>query len=348
MTEFEIIDKYLKKLGHFKNNKFLSKDSFIGIGDDGAVLPLAGNEETVVSTDTMVEGTHFLAESDPSSVGQKLLSVNVSDIAAMGAEPVCFTLNLTLYEYNHLWLTNFCEGLSKIAVENNCPLVGGDITKGKKGGSKVLSVTILGLTVNNKVLRRDSLNVGDDIWISGDLGEVSTALSLNKYSEKLNFPRPRLELARKIRNFASSAIDISDGLSTELAHMLFASSKKQNRNFCIEIYFDAFENCLSPWMRVWLKGRVSNFDLCKIASASGDEYELCFSASKRERNLIKKLSEKLKMPLTLIGEVFENSDSYRFKESVSSSGVVWLKSKGEVLPRNNIPESGYLHFFNNS
>ena len=303
MTEFEIINKYFEKLGQFEDHKFLSKKDFLGIGDDGAVLPLMQNEGIVVSTDMMVEGTHFLPDADAFSVGYKLLSVNLSDIAAMGADPICYTLSLSLNVYDHLWLSNFCNGLSELSVKHKCPLVGGDLTRGSKNSCKVFSVTILGVVSNEKILRRDSIKVDDDIWISGDLGEPSTALLLNKSSKKLDYPLPRLDVAGKIRNFANSAIDISDGLSSELAHLVFASSVKQNINYCIEIYFDSFDSCLSPLMKKWLKGTSSFFDLCKVACSSGDEYEICFSAPKEKRSTIRTLSKNINTPLTLIGKV---------------------------------------------
>ena len=201
----------------------------VGIGDDGAVLALPANSQLVVSTDTLVENVHFLCESSATDLGHKALAVNLSDLAAMGAEPAWFFLALTLPEIQPDWLEDFAQGMAGLAEDAGIQLAGGDVTSGPLS----ITITVLGLVESGQALRRTGARAGDLIVVSGTLGDAALALQAiaaggspdTVSGVALNRPIPRLELGLQLRGLASSCIDVSDGLLADLGHILLASGK---------------------------------------------------------------------------------------------------------------------------
>ncbi|MDR0275895.1 MAG: thiamine-phosphate kinase [Burkholderiaceae bacterium] len=241
MGEFDLIEKFFKhKSTSAQAEQGLSATDSqanrvrLGIGDDCALLAPAPGMELAVSSDMLVEGRHFFAGVDPAALGHKALAVNLSDLAAMGAAPLAFTLALALPHEragDAPWLAAFASGLHALADAHGCPLVGGDTTAGPLN----ICITVLGEVPAGQALRRDGAQAGDDIWASGTLGEARLALealrgqlalppgALAAARQRLERPTPRLALGRALRGIATSCIDVSDGLAGDLGHVLQAS-----------------------------------------------------------------------------------------------------------------------------
>jgi thiamine-monophosphate kinase len=281
--------------------------------------------QLAVAADTMLEGRHFFAGTDAYSLGWKILAVNLSDMAAMGAIPRWITLCLTLPQVDEAWLASFSRGIYDLAAQHQVDLVGGDTTR----GPLALSVQIIGEIEPGQALRRDGARTGDDIWVSGPMGAANLAvrhrygqLSLSLHdvdycSNRLDKPVPRIELGRGLRGIATAAIDISDGLVADLGHIARASSLAAN------IKVDHLPPApLSPELRalpVWIDSQ-----LC-----GGDDYELCFTAAPANRQAIAQLGATLGLPLTRIGQM------------ASGEGVSVLDCNGQRL---TLQYSGFNHF----
>ena len=189
------------------------------------------------------------------------------------------------------------------------------------------------------------MKVGDDIWVSGDLGEPITALQLQKESKKLIQPIPKVDLGLKIREFATSSIDLSDGLSSDLRHLILASFSGNSDKICVELYFEEMLKCLSQNMLNWFAGEKDNLDLVMLALQSGDEYELCFSAPVDARTKIRDIGKNLNLPLSLIGSVRERSSKKNFNfANDRNDGLLWLKSLTNAFDNIFVEKSGYVHF----
>lgn len=268
-SEFSLIEQYFSRLTAER------EDVTLGIGDDCAILQCPQGKELAVSIDTLVEGVHFFADVDPHALGYKALAVNLSDLAAMGAEPAWFTLALTLPENNSSWLEGFSSGLSKAAKASGIQLVGGDTTR----GPLTISIQVHGLVDAGQALRRDGAKPGDKIYVSGTLGDAGAALKhrLEAWSpdvlsdadwaalqQRLEYPTPRNALAEILRRFASAAIDISDGLLADLSHILDRSG--------LGARLQTHDLPLSPSLKKLPKALA-----IELALSSGDDYELCFT-----------------------------------------------------------------------
>ena len=222
MGEFELIQRCFAEAGRKRT------DVAIGIGDDGAVVQVREGCDLVITTDSMVEGIHFFPDVDPRSLGHKLVAVNVSDLAAMGAEPCWLSLALTLPKVDEEWLTAFAEGLSETADYYNCQLIGGDTTRGP------LSLTMIakGLVPKGKAITRAGAQNGDYLYVTGTLGDAALGLKLVQEQvevskkhrahilQRFHYPTARVALGQALRNIASSAMDVSDGLAGDLLHIL--------------------------------------------------------------------------------------------------------------------------------
>ena len=293
MNEFELINRYF--------NWPLSDPSVVlGVGDDAALFEIDADCQLVTSTDTLSEGVHFFEGALPGDIAYKSLAVNLSDIAAMGAQAKCFTLSLTLPKLDERWLQEFSSSLKEASEFFNVSLIGGDTTRGPLN----ITITILGAVEKSKAIKRSGANIGDDIYISGSLGDA--ALCLKKINEgsvpnitelnKLNKPVPRLKLGSALKNIASSCIDVSDGLEQDLSHILRASK--------VGAIIDSQSLPLSDTVRESIKTSQDwGLPLC-----GGDDYELCFTSDKSNQTEIKKLSESLKIRITKIG-VINNSQT---------------------------------------
>lgn len=215
LGEFELIRRFFDRPGS-------------GIGDDCALLSPTPGQQWLVSSDMLVEGRHFLSTVDPEALGHKALAVNLSDLAACGATPRAFFLALALPRADEAWLTGFARGLFQLADAHGIVLAGGDTTAGPLN----LCITVMGEAPTGSALLRSGARVGDELWVSGELGDARLALEIIRgraqgdlaaVRERLERPTPRVELGQALRGIASSAIDLSDGLIGDLGHLLTAS-----------------------------------------------------------------------------------------------------------------------------
>ncbi|HYK14884.1 MAG TPA: thiamine-phosphate kinase, partial [Burkholderiales bacterium] len=221
-SEFDLIARYFTHRAHH---------TVLGVGDDAALVRIKRGHELVISADMLVAGRHFFRDANPRQVGHKALAVNLSDVAAMGATPRWATLALALPQANARWVSEFSRGFMALARRFDVDLIGGDTTRGPLN----ICVQIMGEVPRGKALRRDGARAGDDLWVSGALGDAAFALAalkrrirlkpaeLARCAAKLNAPKPRVNLGLALRRIAHSAIDISDGLLADLDHVLVAS-----------------------------------------------------------------------------------------------------------------------------
>ncbi len=314
LTEFSLIEKYFSALGSPR------ADVLLGIGDDAAQLLLAPDMSLVVSIDTMVCGIHFPENTSAADIGYKLLAVNLSDMAAMGAEPTWITLALTLPNTDEAWLKAFSTGLGELALQSGVQLVGGDTTK----GPMVLSLQAHGVVPNSEALKRSGAQVGDDIYVSGTLGDAALGLKValegteyidsDYLLQRLNRPTPRVTLGLALRNIAHSAIDISDGLIADLTHICEKSSVSMQLELSKIPLSTAYQNAGIGYI---------------AAVTGGDDYELCFTAAVDKKQAIQQLSKQLELPIHCIGKV------------TSGNGGVNCRLNGQP---HQITEHGYQHF----
>lgn len=317
MNEFSLINSYFKSISHQRS------DVVFGIGDDAACLHVPQGMDLLVSTDTLVAGVHFLADWDAYDIAIRSVNVNVSDMAAMGATPCWISLALTIPAVDEVWLRRFSEGLQKVVHDTHLALVGGDTTRGPMS----LTITIHGLTPSGCAVRRDGASIGDKIIVSGDLGGAAQAVaflkepSLDEKTEsilmnKLRRPLPRVDLIPLLRRYATAAIDISDGLSADLSHILDAS----HVGACL--MRDAIP--VHPLVR-----QIQQDNALDFALSGGDDYELCFTIpASKEAEFLNELKRN-RLDCTVIGTI-EAEPGLRIKTLT-----------GAVMP---VQIKGYSHF----
>ncbi len=283
MNEFAIIEHF------FNASSIKRKDVVLGIGDDCAIVQPPPDQELLITTDTLVSGVHFLPDMAASDIGFKSLAVNLSDLAAKGAEPAWMTLALTLPKNDETWLKNFSTGLFELANRYHVQLIGGDLTKGP------LSITIqaMGFAPKNQSLRRSNAKPGDLIYVSNTLGDAALGLKnsmtiAKTYQDFLIArhcrPEPRIELGKQLRDIAHASIDISDGLAADLGHILNMS------HVGATVYVDRL-----PLSNALLAS-VSREEGIALALNGGDDYELCFTVAPDKAHL-------LNTPYTCIGKI---------------------------------------------
>ncbi|MHC8440854.1 MAG: thiamine-phosphate kinase [Candidatus Eutrophobiaceae bacterium] len=302
------------------------RDAAVGIGDDAAVLNVPPEMQLVASTDTLNAGIHFPEDTLPADIGYKALAVNLSDLAAMGAEPRWFTLSLSLPEADTGWLEDFSRGLFGFADECKIAAVGGDLCQGP------LSITIQvhGLIPTGTAITRAGARCGDSVWVSGTLGDAGLALRQWHSQEKcekhwedvrarLLRPMPRIKLGLALRGLARAMIDLSDGLASDLKHILRQSDP--NGRLGAEIRMADLP--LSPALRSLPEEQAWDLALC-----AGDDYELCFCASAAQTATLEKLQTDC--PIQCIGRI------------VDDETIRWVKSDGSLYCA--AKQSGYQHF----
>lgn len=298
LGEFELIDRFFRQPAEAA--RIARGDVVLGIGDDGAVLDLPAGRQLVAVLDTLVEGRHFPPGSPPESIGHRALAVNLSDLAAMGAEPAWFLLSLSLPEVDAAFLERFADGLLTLAAGHRIALVGGDTT----AGSLTVSVTALGLVDAPRVLHRAGARAGDLLYVSGSPGDATAGLSLAMGEEapgidaaqrqwlldRFHFPTPRVQLGQALAGLASACIDVSDGLAADAGKLAHASGC----GVCIET--DRLP--LSVALRAHSGALATQRALC-----GGDDYELCFTVPpERADELASRLAD-VQCAVTCIGRI---------------------------------------------
>lgn len=317
VVEFDLIDQYFNRpfrpLAQARRETVLS-----GIGDDCATLAMLPGNNLYVSTDTMVEGVHFFSDHPAYDLGWKALACNLSDLAASGATPIGFTLNLTLPRVSDAWLSGFSQGLLALAQQSSCPLVGGDTTSAGAGGALSVSITVLGQAPgSHSGFARDCAVVGDDVWVSGLPGLARVGL-MSEYASRqmwaelgasaseqqavvevlaglppdllaqakiaLQAPEPQLQLSQNLIGQVHACIDLSDGLSGDLGHISKASA-------CgIQIDQSAVDALwLSRFPALGQNSRIDSSTWAFLRHASlvgGDDYQLCWTARSQSRQAV--------------------------------------------------------------
>jgi thiamine-monophosphate kinase len=294
--EFDLIARY------FQRETPLHETVALGIGDDCALLAPRPGMQLAVSSDMLVEGRHFFADVSPEALGHKALAVNLSDLAACGAKPLAFTLALALPRVDEAWLAGFSRGLFALADAHGCSLVGGDTTQGPLN----ICITVFGEVPTGQALLRSGAQPGDDIYVSGTLGDGRLALDalrgqvavstevLAQARARMERPTPRVALGLALRGLATSAQDISDGLLGDLGHMLKASQ-------CgAVIAIDTVASCaLSHWATL---GFSINYGR-EITASGGDDYELVFTAPPAARESVMQAAAATATPVMRIGRI---------------------------------------------
>jgi thiamine-monophosphate kinase len=268
--EFDLIQRF------FTEQAVHRSDVLLGIGDDAALLSPPPGAALSVSTDTLIAGVHFPENTSARAIGYKALAVNLSDLAAMGAEPAWVTLAISLPENNAAWLSEFARGFFELATEFGVQLVGGDTTRGPLS----ITVQVTGFVPPTQALTRSGAQAGDAVFLTGTLGDAGLGLQLQQQSQtsgdalaliqRLDYPTPRVAAGLALRDIANSAIDISDGLAADLGHVLVASG----------VGADIDIDCL-PLSSAFLS--VASADAWQQAVSAGDDYELCFTAPQAQQ-----------------------------------------------------------------
>ena len=280
MGEFDLIARYFTRP---------VRRAALGVGDDCALLAPAPGMQLAVSSDMLVEGRHFFAGTDPERLGHKALAVNLSDLAACGARPLAFTLALALPQVDAAWLEGFSRGLLQLADAHGCELVGGDTTQGPLN----ICITVFGEVPTGQALLRSGAQPGDDIYVSGTLGEARLALDalrgqfalpanmLAHLRQRLERPTPRVALGLALRGVASSALDLSDGLLGDLGHIL----RDSGVGACIDT--SKTINLIAISARsISATGQFDADYLQQCTLAGGDDYELAFTAAPARRGAV--------------------------------------------------------------
>lgn len=288
--EFDLIQTYFHRQAKHPEIK-------LGNGDDCALLQ--SNKVLAFSIDTLAKGTHFTDTISPFDLGYRALAVNLSDLAAMGAKPLAFLLALTIPQEDANWLTEFSKGLFSLADSFQLDLIGGNTTQGPLS----ITIQIIGELPEGQALKRHSARVGDDIYVTGILGEAAFHL---KNAQKLTTPIPRIHFAEKLLPHAHAAIDISDGLTQDLSHILTASKCGALLNFA----------------------EIPTKHPLEYALFGGEDYELCFTAPKTAREAIKTLQNSTNTPVSIIGEIIEKPGLWHIENQI------WQE----------LPIKGYQHF----
>ncbi|MCW8907158.1 MAG: thiamine-phosphate kinase [Sedimenticola sp.] len=317
-SEFQLIEHHFSRLGATR------EDVLLGVGDDCALLQVPPGKVLAVSLDTLVEGVHFLPGVDPEALGHKALAVNLSDLAAMGAEPAWATLALTLPRIDEAWIEAFCRGFAQLANRYRVQLVGGDTTR----GPRAISVQVHGFVEAGQALRRDGAGIGDLVYVSGTLGDAGLALraAAGEYDPgphlidiqlRLDRPQPRVEQALALRHLASAAIDLSDGLLADLGHIC-------QRSGC-GARLELPSIPLSPALDQFIRERGD----WGVPLASGDDYELCLVVPRDRQAEFERVAAGLETPLRRVGEI------------EAEPGIRCFDAAGNPL---RVGRGGYDHF----
>ena len=331
-AEFEIIRRYFRDSGLNFNKPGIE----LGIGDDAALLNVPEDRLLCMSMDVLVAGVHFPYSADPAMIANRALAVNLSDLAAMGAEPFCFTLGLVIPENNSSWLDSFSGGLLHLAQHFSCPLVGGDITEGPLS----IAIQVQGLSQIDATIRRTGASPGDGVYVTGCLGDGAIALAsigirshlgglvelidenlpdaCKQYFAAAYYqPEPRIEFARQCASLVNAGIDISDGLFGDLGHIVESSDVGVNLQTHLFPYSDSAHCCTTAESRL------------KAALYGGDDYELCLTVSAEHSLEFESVAAESDIRITCIGEI------------VAEQGIHCFDGSGAAV---QIDDHAYEHF----
>ena len=294
-------------------------DVVLGIGDDAALLAPPPGRQLVVTADTLNDGVHFPRGTSPADVGWKALAVNLSDLASMGAEPAWCTLSLSLPQSDPAWIEGFLDGFLDLAGQHDIALVGGDTTRGPLS----IAVTAMGLVEPGRALRRDGARVGDEVWVTGTLGDAAGGLALldrepvPALRARLDRPTPRVAAGRALAGIATACVDVSDGLLADLGHVCARS------HVAAHLDVDALPASAA------LREAFGEADRIALQASGGDDYELCFTAPADAGADIGAVSAQLGLRITRIGRI------------VAGEGVHPVDAKSQPW---SSPRRGYDHF----
>ena len=294
-------------------------DVVLGIGDDAALLAPPPGRQLVVTADTLNDGVHFPRGTSPADVGWKALAVNLSDLASMGAEPAWCTLSLSLPQSDPAWIEGFLDGFLDLAGQHGIALVGGDTTRGPLS----IAVTAMGLVEPGRALRRDGARVGDEVWVTGTLGDAAGGLALldrepvSALRARLDRPTPRVAAGRALAGIATACVDVSDGLLADLGHVCARS------HVAARIDVDALPASAA------LREAFGEADRIALQASGGDDYELCFTAPADAGADIGAVSAQFGLRITRIGRI------------VAGEGVHPVDAKSQPW---SSPRRGYDHF----
>lgn len=328
MAEFDLIER-------IRVRAMAREGVLLGIGDDAAVLHVPAGHELVVTADTLNAGVHFPLDAAPADIGWKALAVNLSDLASMGARPAWCTLSLSLPADDPAWLDGFLDGFLELADAHAVALVGGDTTRGPLS----IAVTAMGWVEAGAALRRDGARIGDEVWVTGTLGDAAAALVLGGHvllpldgvampvveagnaaalRARLARPAPRVAVGRALAGLAHACVDVSDGLLADLGHICRRSG--------VGAEIELARLPASPALRA----AYADDELrAALQAAGGDDYELCFSASTAAREAVARALEQAGTTGTRIGRITDG-DGVR---ALAADGSPWRPFRG-----------GYVHF----
>jgi thiamine-monophosphate kinase len=320
MKEFDLIDRYFAKRGHQR------RDVVVGIGDDCAVLSVPEGQQIAITTDTLVEGVHFLKEAPARSVAYKAVAVNLSDLAAMGAEPAWVSLSLTLPDTDEQWMEAFSEGFYELLEYYSVQLIGGDTVNGPLS----LTITAQGFIPTGNEICRSGAKPGDWVYVTGTLGDAGAGLSLlqqgtvtpnDKQKELIDrhlYPTPRVMAGNALRRIASSCIDISDGTLADLRHILAESSVGAR------LFIDRLP------LSDALVDEMGLDKAIELALTAGDDYELLFTVSEEQKGQLETMLTNSNVKATRIGQLTGQAEKLELR----------LGDMPSELPKN----IGYEHF----
>ena len=305
-SEFELIAKYFTRP---------ARTAALGVGDDCALIRPPAGLVLALTTDTLSENTHFLPGADPRRLGHKSLAVNLSDLAAMGADPRWFLLAIALPDVDEAWLEAFAAGMFALAEAHAIELIGGDTTR----GPRTITITAIGTLPPGYALRRDAAQSGDDVWLSGATGDAALGLAHLKGKivltgeaaarciARLEQPAPRVALGQRLRGVAAAAIDVSDGLLADLGHIL------ERSKVAAEIDYESLPR--SADLRACADAALA--DACLLAG--GDDYELVFTAAADKRAAVEAAGRAADVAVTRIGRVVPGEPEVRLLDRAGKS-----------------------------
>lgn len=308
MKEFELIKRY------FSEQVIKRKDVILGIGDDCALVQSLESHNIAITTDTLVAGVHFPLETSARAIGHKVVAVSLSDLAAMGAEPAWLSLAITLPSIDENWIKDFCAGVFELCEYFNVQLIGGDTTQGPLS----ITVTAQGTIPLDKHITRSGAKAGDWLFVSGELGDAALALQYLQgdinleeayqasIQRKLDFPQPRVLLGQVLREYATAAIDISDGLAADLAHICSSSGVGVN------LVLDNLP------LSTALRDTLGLDEAYKLALVGGDDYELLFTVSDDNKVAMETAISNTGVAITCIGQL---NSSHKIKTLLNGEPV---------------------------